>query len=247
MSGQSCFVSRKSLRYRVGKLFKCLIETGLGIVVFSERIKRKTLKHIKETLDKHQTSKIVFQWDCSSCALTVFGSVFVTLQNRLWWCFYVIDLNHFTFFISLYQLITLLFYSWSSSEKSTSCSFSCVSASTADLHTLENIQKKLVSWITGKVTMSYLSHLRFLNILLLPMFLQLNHIPLWLRITHKEIGSSDGLPAKLEIGGKKVKFSNFGREEQIRREVSSSEIVDSSEDWTISLTPWTNKDWWTDF
>ena len=110
LSGQSCFVSRKSLRYRGGKLFKCLIATGLGIVVFSKKLKRKTLKHIKETLDKHQTSKTVFQWDFSSCALTVFGSVFVILQNRLWWCFYVIDLNFFTviyLFVSIYNLVIL--------------------------------------------------------------------------------------------------------------------------------------------
>ena len=41
------------------------------------------------------------------------------------------------------------------------------------------------------------------------------------------MGSIVGLPEKREIRGKKVKFSNFGREEQIRREVSSSEIADS--------------------
>ena len=102
----------------------------------------------------------------------------------------------------------MFFYSWSSSEKSNSCSFSCVSASRADLHTLEIIRKKLVSWITGNETRSYLSHLRILNIMLQPMFLQLNHIPLWSRITHKEVGSSVGLPKKPEKGGKKVKFPN---------------------------------------
>ena len=41
------------------------------------------------------------------------------------------------------------------------------------------------------------------------------------------MGSSVGLPEKPERGGKKVKFSNFGREEQIKQEVSSSEIADS--------------------
>ena len=46
------------------------------------------------------------------------------------------------------------------------------------------------------------------------MFLQLNHIPVWSRITHKEVESSVGLPEKPEKGGKQVKFSNF--EERIR-------------------------------
>ena len=105
LSGQSCFVSCKSLRYRGGKLFKCLIETGSGIVVFSRRFKRKTLKHIKETLDKPQTSKIVFQWDCSSCAVTVFGSAFNTLQGRLWWCF--LCYRSKSFYCYLYVCINL--------------------------------------------------------------------------------------------------------------------------------------------
>ena len=48
------------------------------------------------------------------------------------------------------------------------------------------------------------------------------------------MGSSFGLPEKTDIRGEKVKFSNFGREEQFKQEVSSSEIADSSRDWTTS-------------
>ena len=52
------------------------------------------------------------------------------------------------------------------------------------------------------------------------------------------MGSSAGLPEKPESGRKKVKISNFGREEHIKQGVSFSEIADSSIDWTSKLTPW---------
>ena len=52
--------------------------------------------------------------------------------------------------------------------------FACVFTSRADLHLLENYQKKVVRWITGNKTMSYLSQMKILNILPLPMFLRLS-------------------------------------------------------------------------
>ena len=54
--------------------------------------------------------------------------------------------------------------------------FSCVSASRAELHLLEKFQKKAVKWITGLKDQSYTSQMRLLNILPLPMFIQLNDI-----------------------------------------------------------------------
>ena len=92
-------------------MINCLIETGSSIVDFSKRIKRKTLKHIKETLDKHQTSKKVFKWDCSSCTVTFFESAFNICRAVFDSVFYVIDLSLFTFiymFVSINNLVFLL-------------------------------------------------------------------------------------------------------------------------------------------
>ena len=47
------------------------------------------------------------------------------------------------------------------------------------------------------------------------------------------MGSSVGLPERPELRGKKVKFSNIGREEQSKQEVNSSEIADPK--WTGRL------------
>ena len=72
--------------------------------------------------------------------------------------------------------------------------FACVFASREDLHLLEKAQKKVLRWITGNKTMSYLGQLKVLNILPLPMFLQLNDMLLLLKITNEEMGTSISLP-----------------------------------------------------
>ena len=43
-------VSRNSLRYRYAKLNNCLIETGLGRIDFSIKIKRNSLKDIQHII-----------------------------------------------------------------------------------------------------------------------------------------------------------------------------------------------------
>ena len=77
--------------------------------------------------------------------------------------------------------------------------FACVIASRADLHSLENFQKKVVRWITANKTMSYRSQLKILNILRLPMFLQLNDVLLLSKITNEEMGTSISLRERPEI------------------------------------------------
>ena len=60
LPNESGSVSRNSLRYRGAKLINCLIETGLDIVDFSIRIKRKTLEHMQHVIVKDQISNIIF-------------------------------------------------------------------------------------------------------------------------------------------------------------------------------------------
>ena len=72
LSHQSCSVSRNSLRYRVAELNVCLIKNGLGTVVSSIRIKRKTSKHVQHVGVKHQISKFVFQWEIAHHVLLLF-------------------------------------------------------------------------------------------------------------------------------------------------------------------------------
>ena len=79
----------------------------------------------------------------------------------------------------------------------------CVFASRADLHLLEKFQKKVVKWITGNKTMSYLNQLKILNILPLPIFLQSNDKLLLSKITTEEFGTSISLPERPEIRGRR--------------------------------------------
>ena len=55
---ENCSVSRIFLRYGGAKEIKCLMETGLGTVVLSERIKRKTPKHMQNVKVKDFVKKI---------------------------------------------------------------------------------------------------------------------------------------------------------------------------------------------
>ena len=87
--------------------------------------------------------------------------------------------------------------------------FACVFASRADLHLLENFQKKVVGWITGNKTMSYRSQLKILNILPLPMFLQLNDVLLLSKITNEEMGTSISLLERTEIRGRRIEIFKF--------------------------------------
>ena len=53
---------------------------------------------------------------------------------------------------------------------------SCTHISRGDQLQLERFQKKVIRWITGNKTGVYINELRLLNILPLPMFIQLNNI-----------------------------------------------------------------------
>ena len=100
--------------------------------------------------------------------------------------------------------------------------FACVFASRADLHLLENFQKKVVRWITENKTMSYLSQLQFLNILPLPMFLQLNDMLLLSKITNEELGTSISLPERPEKRGRRSEIFKLWK---TRTEKGRSEFV----------------------
>ena len=154
--------------------------------------------------------------------------------------------NCFLFFIFLF-FVKYFFIVGPYQSKHIFCSFSCVFATRAYLHQLENNRKKLVKWRTGNNSKSYLSLLRILNILPLSVSLQSNDILLWSRITHEEMGSGIGLPERFERKVTRLNFLKFERHEQSMQEVGSSENADWSIDWTNILTPWTLKDWKTEF
>ena len=80
---ESCSVSRNSLRCRGSTLINCLLETGLGTVDFSIRIKRKTLKYMQHVIVKDQISNN-FSVILLSCAVTLFVSSLHTLEGPLW-------------------------------------------------------------------------------------------------------------------------------------------------------------------
>ena len=100
--------------------------------------------------------------------------------------------------------------------------FSSVSASRADLHLLENFQKKVVRWITGNKTMSYRSQLKILNILPQPMFKQLNDMLLLSEITNEEMKTSINLPERPEIKGRRGEIFELWK---TRTEKGRSEFV----------------------
>ena len=100
--------------------------------------------------------------------------------------------------------------------------FACVFASRADLHLLENFLKKVVRWRTGNKAMSYLSQLKILNILPLPMFLQLNDKLLLSKITTEEMGTSVSLPERPEIRGRRREIFKLWK---TRTEKGRSEFV----------------------
>ena len=99
--------------------------------------------------------------------------------------------------------------------------FACVFASRADLHLLENFQKKVVRWITGNETRSCRSQLKILNILPLPMYLQLNDMLLLSKIPNEEMGSSIRLPVRPEMRGRSEIFKLW----KTRTEKGRSEFV----------------------
>ena len=100
--------------------------------------------------------------------------------------------------------------------------FACVFPSRADLHLLEKFQKKVVRWITGIKTMSYRSQLNILNILPLPMFLQLNGMLLLSKLTNEEMGTSISLPERPEIRGRRSEIVKVWK---TRTEKGRSEFV----------------------
>ena len=64
--------------------------------------------------------------------------------------------------------------------------YACTNPNRGELQQLERFQKKVVKWILGQKVMPYPNQLRLLNILLLPMFMQLNDILLLSTLTEDE-------------------------------------------------------------
>ena len=52
----------------------------------------------------------------------------------------------------------------------------CVQLTKTDLQKIEKFQRRAVKWITGQAEGQYLTSLRLLNILPLPMYIQLNYV-----------------------------------------------------------------------
>ena len=63
--------------------------------------------------------------------------------------------------------------------------FTCINPSRSELQNLEHFQKKAVKWITGNKGVTYISQLRLLNILPLPMFLQVSDLLLLAKVMHE--------------------------------------------------------------
>ena len=64
--------------------------------------------------------------------------------------------------------------------------FACLTAGTTEIHNLEKFQKNVVKWKTGNKDTEYKSQLRLLNILPLPMFIQLNDLLLVSKALNEE-------------------------------------------------------------
>ena len=62
----------------------------------------------------------------------------------------------------------------------------CTNPNRCELQQLERFQKKVVKWILGQKVMPYPNQLRLLNILPLPMFMQLNDILLLSKLTEDD-------------------------------------------------------------
>ena len=62
----------------------------------------------------------------------------------------------------------------------------CTNPNRGELQQLERFQKKVVKWILGQKVMPYPNQLRLLNILPLPMFMQLNDILLLSKLTEDD-------------------------------------------------------------
>ena len=65
-------------------------------------------------------------------------------------------------------------------------SCTCLTAGRTEIQILEKFQKKVVKWITGNKDTEYKSQLRLLNILPLPMFIQLNDLLLVSKALNEE-------------------------------------------------------------
>ena len=64
--------------------------------------------------------------------------------------------------------------------------FTCLTAGRTEIQILEKFQKKVVKWITGNKDTEYKNQLRLLNILPLPMFIQLNDLLLVSKALNEE-------------------------------------------------------------
>ena len=63
--------------------------------------------------------------------------------------------------------------------------FTCINPSRSELQNLEHVQKKAVKWITRNKGVNYISQLRLLNILPLPIIHQVNYLFLLAKVMHE--------------------------------------------------------------
>ena len=64
--------------------------------------------------------------------------------------------------------------------------FTCLTAGRTEIQILEKFHQKVVKWITGNKDTEYKSQIRLLNILPLPMFIQLNDILLVSKVLNEK-------------------------------------------------------------
>ena len=95
--------------------------------------------------------------------------------------------------------------------------FTCLTAGRTEIQILEKFQKKVVKWITGNEDTEYKSQLRLLNILPLPMFIQLNDLLLVSKALNEE-NSGIELP---EVHTKETRNNEIQNLEQRKRAANS--------------------------
>ena len=99
--------------------------------------------------------------------------------------------------------------------------FTCINPSRSELQNLERFQKKAVKWISGNKRVNYISQLRLLNILPLPMFLQVNDLLLHAKVMNESSHCIELPDLKSAYGRRKEVF----RLQKTRTEKARSEFT----------------------
>ena len=99
--------------------------------------------------------------------------------------------------------------------------FTCLTAGRTEIQILEKFQKKVFKWITGNKDREYKSRLLLLNILPLPMFIQLNNLLLVSKALNEE-NSGIELP---EVQTKETRNNEIFKMTKTRTEKSRSHFI----------------------